>query len=412
MDQRDDPFLRQREVCKLLGRAGDVILPRLKSVLQPEMIELRGGWFPRAWRKSKVEKVAEALANGDVLIKAGFLDPLDGHLWVIEVIHKERFQRTSKVAAKYDKNNDKRATKHTKEATIRNRRQVFNIPEFKELWQASLKPHITNVRTLVKSGPVATKELHRALEKNGLGRQRRRRVLRDARVVATQIDGKFFYVQRRHAKPRRKQVSTEKIKAWLQRQLLDGPQLLAKLRSKDYDYGRIQRAADELKCHRQRFGPYSKDGKRGSPGAGNHIIIALPHQPMPTAAEADTIIKQYLAEKVGVPEPPRHAVAPRRPRRRIRSDKGQAPLSPRQLEAAQLFGEHKGNKTAAAAAMGISRAALDKLLGKAQTKLGKNAVKKIGTAPLPMDGRGQAAVSASGGRKIPGVMVAIDKRGD
>lgn len=84
---------------------------------------------------------------------------------------------------------------------------------------------------------------------------------------------------------------------------------------------------------------------------------------------------------------------PRKQRRRRRRENN--PLTHRQVEAMQIVGEHKGNKTAAAQALGVSRTALRKLYAKAATKLGDSTPrKKAKTIKLMTDNRGQVDVAA------------------
>jgi predicted DNA-binding protein (UPF0251 family) len=86
------------------------------------------------------------------------------------------------------------------------------------------------------------------------------------------------------------------------------------------------------------------------------------------------------------------ATKPAKKKRRRHANQKPTPVTPKQLDAMQLYGEHKGNIAAAAKAAGVSRAAMMKLIQKAQKKLGKQAVEKVKTTPLPEDHRGQVAV--------------------
>jgi hypothetical protein len=83
-------------------------------------------------------------------------------------------------------------------------------------------------------------------------------------------------------------------------------------------------------------------------------------------------------------------------RRRRNPQQKTYPLTERQAETVHLMGEHKGNRTAVARAMGVSRAAIIKLYKKAITKLGKTAIKRA-TQGLPTDKRGQVTVPDSSG---------------
>jgi predicted DNA-binding protein (UPF0251 family) len=79
---------------------------------------------------------------------------------------------------------------------------------------------------------------------------------------------------------------------------------------------------------------------------------------------------------------------PRRKRRRAGEPK-LVPLTDRESEAVQMVGEHKGNFTAAARAMGLSRQRVSELYRAGNKKLGKAAVQKPKTQSLPQDRRGQ-----------------------
>jgi hypothetical protein len=69
-------------------------------------------------------------------------------------------------------------------------------------------------------------------------------------------------------------------------------------------------------------------------------------------------------------------------------------LTPKQVEAVQLVGEHKGNFTTAGHAAGKSRQAMAKLYQKATEKLGVVAVKQLAKAQrLPHDHRGQPTIA-------------------
>lgn len=82
-------------------------------------------------------------------------------------------------------------------------------------------------------------------------------------------------------------------------------------------------------------------------------------------------------------------------RRRRAGVRQTAGLSPQQVEAVQLVGEHKGNFAAAARAAGKSRTAMAKLYEKANRKLGKKAIKHA-TQRLPRDQRGQETIADDG----------------
>jgi hypothetical protein len=84
----------------------------------------------------------------------------------------------------------------------------------------------------------------------------------------------------------------------------------------------------------------------------------------------------------------------RRKRRRATAWKDR-PLTPAQVEAMSLVGEHKGNVAAAARAAGKSHQAMSKLYNKALKKLGQKAPPKAKTRRLPRDERGQETVESS-----------------
>ncbi len=77
-------------------------------------------------------------------------------------------------------------------------------------------------------------------------------------------------------------------------------------------------------------------------------------------------------------------------RRRKGRQKARA-LTEKQAEAVQLVGEHKGNRTAAAEAAGVSRQVMTRRYEAAMRKLGRSALKHR-TVPLPQDRRGQSSV--------------------
>jgi len=90
-------------------------------------------------------------------------------------------------------------------------------------------------------------------------------------------------------------------------------------------------------------------------------------------------------------------------RRRRAPAKEPAPLTPKETEAMQLVGEHKGNFTAAGRAAGKSRQAMQKLYEKACRKLGKSAVEPAAkTQGLPTDHRGQIDVADPDAARRPG----------
>jgi hypothetical protein len=95
------------------------------------------------------------------------------------------------------------------------------------------------------------------------------------------------------------------------------------------------------------------------------------------------------------------ATPPRPQRRRHRQPPKQIhPLTARQLEVVQLFGEHEGNMTAVARAMGVSRQRAADLYQEAMAKLASKAPVKPKKQKLPEDHRGQAkVVDPSGPRR-------------
>jgi hypothetical protein len=86
--------------------------------------------------------------------------------------------------------------------------------------------------------------------------------------------------------------------------------------------------------------------------------------------------------------------AAKRIRRRRTPDRRAKPLTPRQAEAMQMVGEHKGNYSAAARAMGVTPQRVRALYGEACQKLGISATKKGKAGRLPTDRRGQPTVAA------------------
>ncbi len=92
---------------------------------------------------------------------------------------------------------------------------------------------------------------------------------------------------------------------------------------------------------------------------------------------------------------PSSQAAPAKKRRRRQAARRVIPLTGKEAEAVHLVGEHKGNISAAADAVGISRQAMKKRYDKAMKKLGKAALPKPKTESLPSDRRGQANVPAT-----------------
>jgi hypothetical protein len=93
-------------------------------------------------------------------------------------------------------------------------------------------------------------------------------------------------------------------------------------------------------------------------------------------------------------------IVPTTKRRRRSAPRQPVPLTPDQIEALLLVGEHKGSVPAAAKAAGKSRQAMQKLYDKATKKLGTDAVKRLQAKParaepLPADRRGQTTVADS-----------------
>jgi hypothetical protein len=83
-------------------------------------------------------------------------------------------------------------------------------------------------------------------------------------------------------------------------------------------------------------------------------------------------------------------------KRRRRANRKPPPLTEKQIEAMHLVAEHKGNYTAAGAAAGKSRQAMEKLYRKATKKLGTNPMKAFVKAhSLPTDHRGQICLAES-----------------
>jgi hypothetical protein len=109
-------------------------------------------------------------------------------------------------------------------------------------------------------------------------------------------------------------------------------------------------------------------------------IDTMPPRPIP------------VARYCGPPLP--DAAKPRTPakKRRRKAKRKPHPLTEKQLEAAQLVGEHKGDIAAAARAAGKSRTAMRNLYHKAMRKLGRKAIQHA-TQALPTDKRGQINVA-------------------
>ncbi len=127
-----------------------------------------------------------------------------------------------------------------------------------------------------------------------------------------------------------------------------------------------------------------------------HLIEHLEHNPLAAllATQSTSTLKSQRKRK-----------------RRRQSVKKIVPITARQLEAAQLVGEHKGNVAAAAAAVGISRTAMKKRYDKAMGKLGKKAMDMVKTQSLPTDSRGQIDVPDPQGPKSP-ARPRCDKKSD
>jgi hypothetical protein len=116
-------------------------------------------------------------------------------------------------------------------------------------------------------------------------------------------------------------------------------------------------------------------------------IYSQPNPRLQLLPEGKKALALHRLRAAGQGTPPK-----RTRKRRRQSGKKLAPLTPEQLEAVQLVGEHKGNMAAAARAAGKSRTAMQKLYDKAMSKLGKKAVDKIKTQALPLDKREQVDV--------------------
>jgi predicted DNA-binding protein (UPF0251 family) len=81
----------------------------------------------------------------------------------------------------------------------------------------------------------------------------------------------------------------------------------------------------------------------------------------------------------------------RRKRRRASAERVR-PLTSKELEALQIVAEHKGNYTAAAKVVGVSRQVMKRRCDNANAKLGKAAPLKHKTQRLPHDRRGQPII--------------------
>ncbi len=95
----------------------------------------------------------------------------------------------------------------------------------------------------------------------------------------------------------------------------------------------------------------------------------------------------------------RKKASPRRSRRR-QITRGR-PLTPKQVEAVQIYGECKGNLTKAAANIGIDRTSFRERLDGAYEKLGQKRPKRQGLRArrLPQDRRGQVNITEDRRRK-------------
>lgn len=87
------------------------------------------------------------------------------------------------------------------------------------------------------------------------------------------------------------------------------------------------------------------------------------------------------------------------PRRRRKSNRKTRPLTAKESEALQIIGDYKGNVSAAALQLRITRQALKKRYDKAHKKLGTMPMLKAKTKSLPTDKRGQANISESDDRR-------------
>jgi hypothetical protein len=98
------------------------------------------------------------------------------------------------------------------------------------------------------------------------------------------------------------------------------------------------------------------------------------------------------AETVGTKRESTKTSGAKPKRRRRRETDGTRPLTVKQTQAVQLYGELKGNFTAVGKRMGVSRQMAEKHYNRAMKKLGKRAMPNHKTATLPTDKRGQANI--------------------
>jgi predicted DNA-binding protein (UPF0251 family) len=121
------------------------------------------------------------------------------------------------------------------------------------------------------------------------------------------------------------------------------------------------------------------------------------------AAKADPLlvnVRRHIAEWVnGQVEKLGLGRKAKKPSRRRQPTREARPITPKEVEAVQLVGQHKGNVAAAARQAGKSRTAMKKLYDKAHRKLASVKTPKgeqMKTRRLPTDRRGQATVEDRG----------------
>lgn len=113
-------------------------------------------------------------------------------------------------------------------------------------------------------------------------------------------------------------------------------------------------------------------------------LLALLHSECPEDATAAGLPATAAVEGEG-PSPRRRCTR----RNRVIRDATPRRPTPRQLEAVQLFGEHKGNKAAAARAMGVHRKTFDQHYKAGLKNVDLKSLPQPKTRRLPTDRRGQ-----------------------
>ena len=114
-------------------------------------------------------------------------------------------------------------------------------------------------------------------------------------------------------------------------------------------------------------------------------------------ADAAAQLPGWLETKIAIKLLAAQRPSKQKKQQRQRSRKQIRPLTPRQQEVLHEVGTNQGDRKAAAAALGITRQAIDRTVKVSLNKMGKQATAKttgtIKRRNLPHDGRGQVAVS-------------------